>query len=73
MVSKRYVSYLAVFTTKRGEIGLGLAAQREAVRRYGLEPSRRADRGIREVETGKRSERPRAGQKTQGNFAGFEA
>jgi len=32
MVSKRYVSYLRVSTTKQGENGLGVEAQREAVR-----------------------------------------
>ena len=34
MVSKRYVSYLRVSTPKQGENGLGVEAQREAVRRY---------------------------------------
>src|SRR6516162_5766900 len=34
MVSKRYVSYLRVSTPKQGENGLGVEAQREAVRRF---------------------------------------
>jgi DNA invertase Pin-like site-specific DNA recombinase len=34
MVTKHYVSYLRVSATKQGENGLGVKAQREAVRRY---------------------------------------
>jgi hypothetical protein len=33
IVSKRFVSYLRVSTTKQGESGLGVEAQREVVRR----------------------------------------
>ena len=58
MVSRRYVSYLRVSTTKQGENGLGVEAQREAVRRYlaGHQGEQIAE--FVEVESGKRSNRP---------------
>jgi len=58
MVSKRYVSYLRVSTTKQGENGLGVEAQREAVRRYLLSHHGEQIAEFVEVESGKRSGRP---------------
>src|SRR5215471_9045278 len=58
MVSKRYVSYLRVSTPKQGENGLGVEAQREAVRRYLLSHEGEQITEFVEVETGKRSDRP---------------
>ena len=58
MVSKRYVSYLRVSTTKQGENGLGVEAQREAVRRYLLSHHGEQIAEFVEVESGKRSDRP---------------
>src|SRR5262245_4280754 len=60
MVSKRYVSYLRVSTPnyKQGENGLGVEAQREAVRRYLLSHHGEQIVEFVEVESGKRSDRP---------------
>ena len=58
MVSKRYVSYLRVSTPKQGENGLGVEAQREAVRRYLLSHHGEQIAEFVEVESGKRSDRP---------------
>src|SRR5215471_12153375 len=58
MVSKRYVSYLRVSTPKQGENGLGVEAQREAVRRYLLSHHGEQITEFVEVESGKRSDRP---------------
>src|SRR5215469_11910778 len=58
MVSKRYVSYLRVSTPKQGENGLGVEAQREAVRRYLLSHHGEQIAEFVEVESGKRSDPP---------------
>src|SRR5215470_15815991 len=58
MVSKRYVSYLRVSTPNQGENGLGVEAQREAVRRYLLSHHGEQIAEFVEVESGKRSDRP---------------
>jgi len=58
MVSKRHVSYLRVSTPKQGENGLGVEAQREAVRRYLLSHHGEQIAEFVEVESGKRSDRP---------------
>ena len=58
MVSKRYVSYLRVSTLKQGENGLGVEAQREAVRRDLLSHHGEQIAEFVEVESGKRSDRP---------------
>lgn len=57
--SSKFVAYLRVSTARQGRSGLGLEAQREAVRQF---VSSRAGKIIApefvEVETGKRSDRP---------------
>src|SRR5215831_17273715 len=58
MVSKRYVSYLRVSTARQGENGLGVEAQREAVRRYLVSHHGEQIAEFVEVESGKRSDRP---------------
>ena len=58
MVSKRYVSYLRVSTPKQGENGLGVEAQREAVRHDLLSHHGEQIAEFVEVESGKRSDRP---------------
>jgi DNA invertase Pin-like site-specific DNA recombinase len=58
-VSKRYVSDLRASTNKQGETGLGVEAQHEAVRRYLFGPHGEQIAEFVEVESGKRSDRPR--------------
>src|SRR5215475_14849451 len=58
MVSSRYVSYLLVSTPKQGENGLGVEAQREAVRRYLTSHHGEQIAEFVEVESGRRSDRP---------------
>jgi DNA invertase Pin-like site-specific DNA recombinase len=55
---KRFVSYLRVSTTKQGESGLGLEAQRAAVARYVAVESGRIVAELIEVESGKQNARP---------------
>ena len=57
-VSKRYVSNLRAFTNKQGQNGLGVEAQREAVRRYLVSHHGEQIAEFVEVESGKRSDRP---------------
>ena len=57
-VSKRFVSYPRVSTTKQGETGLGVEAQREAVRCYLVSHHGEQIAEFVEVESGKRSDRP---------------
>jgi DNA invertase Pin-like site-specific DNA recombinase len=57
MVSK-HVGYLRVSTPKQGENGLGVEAQREAVRRYLVGHCGEQIAEFVEVEIGKRSDRP---------------
>lgn len=57
-VSKRYVSYLRASTNQQGQNGLGVEAQREAMRRYLLSHHGEQIAKFVEVESGKRSDRP---------------
>jgi DNA invertase Pin-like site-specific DNA recombinase len=52
-VEKKFVCYYRVSTQRQGQSGLGLEAQREAVRRYLSEGPRTALAEFVEVETGK--------------------
>lgn len=58
--AKRYVTYLRVSTTKQGDSGLGIEAQRSAVEQYvsrsGESPSILKE--YLEIESGKRADRP---------------
>jgi DNA invertase Pin-like site-specific DNA recombinase len=54
---KKYVSYLRVSTQKQGQSGLGLEAQRVAVKRYIKEGSLILSEFV-EIETGKKDDRP---------------
>lgn len=57
-MQKQYLSYLRVSTNKQGEFGLGIEAQREAVRRYvGQAGGVLLDEQV-EVESGSVSDRP---------------
>ncbi|EEF60501.1 recombinase family protein [Pedosphaera parvula] len=60
MITKRYISYLRVSTTRQGESGLGLEAQRAAVTNFvcSMGPEAEIVREFVEVESGKRSDRP---------------
>src|SRR3984893_16719469 len=59
MAEGKFVSYLRVSTDKQGRSGLGLEAQREAVASY-LDGARRTlAREFIEIESGKRSDRPK--------------
>jgi DNA invertase Pin-like site-specific DNA recombinase len=59
-MNKKYVSYLRVSTTRQGESGLGLEAQRTAVANFVKSLSGGAEivREYVEIETGKRADRP---------------
>jgi DNA invertase Pin-like site-specific DNA recombinase len=54
----RYVAYLRVSTTRQGERGLGMDAQRAAVEAFARQKSRPILDTFVEVESGKRSDRP---------------
>lgn len=56
-MSKKYIAYYRVSTTRQGESGLGLSAQKEAVRRY-LGKGKILLNQYQEVESGRKSERP---------------
>jgi DNA invertase Pin-like site-specific DNA recombinase len=56
--SGRWVSYLRVSTTKQGESGLGLAAQRKAVADFLNGGKWTLAKEVIEIESGKRSDRP---------------
>jgi DNA invertase Pin-like site-specific DNA recombinase len=58
MSLKTYVSYLRVSTARQGASGLGLEAQREAVRRYATGRKGSIVAELVEVESGRRSDRP---------------
>ena len=55
-MSVRYIAYYRVSTKRQGISGLGLDAQRDAVRRFVDEGQLVAE--YEEVESGKRSDRP---------------
>lgn len=55
-LGERFVSYLRVSTTRQGQSGLGLEAQRQAVARF--LPGRPLHQEFIEVESGKRDARP---------------
>lgn len=55
----KYIAYYRVSTRKQGESGLGLAAQREAVERYVSVACGEIIREFTEIESGKRSDRPK--------------
>ena len=57
-MSKQYCSYLRVSTNKQGEFGLGIEAQREAVRRYVAQVGGVILDEQVEVESGSVSDRP---------------
>jgi DNA invertase Pin-like site-specific DNA recombinase len=56
-MSVNYVSYVRVSTTSQGISGLGLDAQREAIRRF-VNADDRVVSEFTEIETGKRADRP---------------
>jgi len=59
-MNKKYVTYLRVSTTRQGESGLGLEAQRSAVKTFvnSMGPNAEIVKEFIEVESGKRSDRP---------------
>jgi DNA invertase Pin-like site-specific DNA recombinase len=59
MATGKFVSYLRVSTDKQGRSGLGLEAQREAVRRYLNGGNWKVVAEYLETESGKRSDRPK--------------
>lgn len=59
MVSGNFVAYYRVSTARQGQSGLGLEAQQEAVRAYLNGGSWRLVGEVVEVESGKRSDRPK--------------
>jgi DNA invertase Pin-like site-specific DNA recombinase len=56
---KKAISYLRVSTARQGRSGLGLEAQREAVKRYLAGTSMKVIKEFVEVESGKNDERPK--------------
>nr|WP_281720934.1 recombinase family protein [Nitrosomonas nitrosa] len=56
--AKRFVAYYRVSTARQGRSGLGLEAQREAVRSYLTFAGGRLMDEVTEVESGKRADRP---------------
>jgi DNA invertase Pin-like site-specific DNA recombinase len=54
----RFVSYLRVSTDGQGRSGLGLEAQRQAVAAYVTQAGGEVVAEFREVESGKRADRP---------------
>ena len=58
MIEGRFVAYYRVSTDRQGRSGLGLEAQREAVRSYVAQRGGDVLDEFTEVETGKRSDRP---------------
>lgn len=57
-MSERFISYLRVSTTKQGESGLGLEAQREAIRAYVASVGGELAAEFIEVESGRLKSRP---------------
>jgi DNA invertase Pin-like site-specific DNA recombinase len=58
MDEQLFVSYLRVSTTEQGQSGLGLEAQRHAVREYLNRVSSRLHTEFVEIESGSRKDRP---------------
>lgn len=58
MATGKFISYLRVSTDKQGKSGLGLEAQREAVTNYLNGGCWQLLKEYREIETGKRADRP---------------
>ncbi len=58
VTSRRFVSYLRVSTDGQGRSGLGLEAQRQAVAAYVAHAGGEVVAEFREVESGKRADRP---------------
>ena len=57
-VSRRFIAYIRVSTAKQGQSGLGLEAQQEAVRRFVETAGGAVVAEYREVESGKKTDRP---------------
>jgi DNA invertase Pin-like site-specific DNA recombinase len=62
MAQGRFVAYYRVSTDRQGRSGLGLEAQREAVRSYLDGGSWQLVEEVVEVESGKRNDRPKLGE-----------
>ena len=58
MARKKFVTYVRVSTKRQGDSGLGLDAQREAIRQYLLKEDGELLSEFDEVESGKRDDRP---------------
>ena len=58
MIEGRFIAYYRVSTERQGRSGLGLEAQREAVRAYVARRGGDVQEEFTEIETGKRSDRP---------------
>lgn len=56
--TSQIVSYIRVSTSRQGESGLGLEAQREAVRNYAKSVGGKITEEFLEIESGKRNNRP---------------
>ncbi len=58
MPNRKYIAYYRVSTTRQGQSGLGLDAQREAVTRYLNGGEWEITQEFTEVESGKHNNRP---------------
>ena len=61
MAADKYVAYFRVSTQRQGRSGLGLEAQRDAVKALVVRNGGRLLEEITEIESGKRNDRPELG------------